>query len=104
MVEYADDAEAHRCLGQFTFKLLFVLGFPSMPKLFTVMYVTERNFPQQALELPFTVFTLVLKSLRVQTSRSFLISNVQKSLLVFSNVSTGSLLLVPNHCYYYSSL
>lgn len=68
-----------------------VLGFPSMPKLFTTMYVTERNFPQQALELPFSVFTLVLKSLRAQTSRSFLISSVQKSLLVFSNVSTDSL-------------
>lgn len=67
-----------------------VLGFPSMPKLFTTMYVTERNFPQQALELPFSVFTLVLKSLRAQTSRSFLISSVQKSLLVFSNVSTDS--------------
>lgn len=69
---------------------LFVLGFPIMPALFTAMYVTERNFPQQALELPFSVFTLMLKSLRVQTSGSFLISSVQKFLLVFSNVSTDS--------------
>ena len=61
---------------------MFVLGFPSMPKLFTMKYVTERNFPQQALELPFSVFTLMLKSLKVQTSKSFLISSVQKALLV----------------------
>lgn len=92
MVEYADNAEAHSCVVSFYFQAsLFVLGFSSMPKLFTAMYVTERNFPQQALELSFSVFTLMLKSLRVQTSRSFLISSVQKSLLVLSNVSTDSL-------------
>lgn len=85
---------------------MFVLGFPCMPKLFTMMYVTERNFPQRALELPFSVFTLVLKSLRVQTSRSFFNIKYTEVLLVFSNVSTASLslFLVPNHCYYHSSL
>lgn len=39
-----------------------VLGFLSLPELFTRVGVTKRNLPQHALELSFSVFDLVLKT------------------------------------------
>lgn len=39
-----------------------VLGFLSMPELLARVGVTQRNLPQQALELSFSVFNLVLKT------------------------------------------
>lgn len=64
--EWLDSLIMVRLVGwraRFTFKLPApVLGFLSMPELFTRVGVTKRNLLGQALELSFSVFNLVLKT------------------------------------------